>query len=131
MAIGLALLFSAGCASSAVKQIGAATVPLNATKTKTEIATKVGFLVTLELPPVELAGYGWQVFMLDTRFLQQRTEVKPPATPEGRPTVSFLAIRTTERMGTSKTTVRFLLTKQDGAKETQPVDGHDAIFVIE
>jgi hypothetical protein len=125
-----ALLLLAGCASTAVKQLGAVTVPLDAGKTKTEISAKLGFLITLELPPVELAGYGWQVFMLDSRFLRQTTELKPAAAG-ARQTVTFFAIKATDRTAGGKTTIRFLLTKLDGAKEAQPIDGHDAIFVIE
>jgi hypothetical protein len=131
LAFGLALFGAAGCASSGVQQIGAVTVPLNADKTRTDVAAKVGYLITLELPPVELAGFGWQVFMHDARFLTQKSEITPAKAPGGRATLSFLAIRSTERVGTGKTTIRFLLTKQDGAKEAQPVDGHDVVFSIE
>lgn len=130
-ALGLIVFAAAGCASSGVRQIGTATVPLNTDKTRTDIAAKVGYLITLELPPVELAGYGWQVFMHDSRYLSQKSEIIPPKGPGGRSTVSFFAIRNTERIGTGKTTIRFLLTKQDGAKEAQPIDGHDAVFSIE
>jgi hypothetical protein len=122
------LVAVAGCASAPpeAKPRREITAPLAVGKTKTVVRLKVGDLVKLELPPVDLAGYGWQVFMHDSRYLHQKTEITPPATPGGRPTVSYLAIKQTP-----KTTVRFLLVKLDNAKETQPVDGHDVVFMIE
>jgi hypothetical protein len=123
------LLAVAGCSTApkpakASKEI---TATLAAGKTKTTLRLKVGDLVKLELPPVEFAGYGWQVFMHDSRYLQQKTAIIPPAAADGRATVSFLAIKPPP----VKTTVRFLLVKLDGAKETQPIDGHDVVFTID
>ncbi len=122
-----ALSAAAGCGTPQAKVKQEVTVPLDVTKTRTVIAAHVGDLVKLELPPVELAGYGWQVFLLDSRYLKQRTEILPPAAPGGRATVSFLATQATP----GKTTVRFLLVKLAAAREAQPVDGHDAVFTIE
>jgi hypothetical protein len=129
-ALGLlaaASLLLAGCgAGPTVKPLKTVVVPLELAKTRTIVKAQVGDLLKLELPPVELAGYGWQIFQHDSRFLQQTGDVKPPATADGRPTATFLALKPTPR-----TTMRFLLVKLDGAKEAQPIDGHDVIFSIE
>jgi hypothetical protein len=126
LAIGT-LLAGVGCSSATtLKELGRATVALETSQSRTNVATKVGYLMTLELPPVELGGYGWQVFMHDARFLRQTTEITRPPPGATRPTVSFFALRATD-----KATVRFLLIKLDGAKEAQPVDAHDVIFMIE
>jgi hypothetical protein len=125
------VLLGAGCGSPALKPKREVTLALEVGKTKTVFPVKVGDLLTLELPPVDLAGFGWQVFMKDARFLQQRTEVIPPKTQEGRPTVKFLALAGTGRAANGRTTVRFLLIKQDGSRETQPIDGYDVIFTID
>src|SRR4051812_25922906 len=124
---GLTLLTAAGCESTATtKPKRNVTIPLEMGKTRTNVTAKIADLMTLELPPSDVPGHGWQVFMLDARFIKQVTEVTPPATPDARPTVRLLAIGPTQ-----KTTVRFLLIRQDGAKEAQPVDGHDVVFSIE
>ena len=102
------------------------TVALDLESKTTPVTAKVGDLVTLELPPVELAGYGWQLFLHDARFLKQMTEILPPATAGGRPTVSFYVLR-----ASPKSLIRFLLVKQDGSREAQPIDGHHVVFKIQ
>jgi hypothetical protein len=116
-----------GCETAAVvKPVRTVVVPLDATKTRTNVAAHVGELLKLELPPVEVAGYGWEIFQHDSRFLKQTEDVKPPVNAGGRSTVAFLAVVPTQR-----TAMRFLLVKLDGAKEAQPIDGHDVVFSIE
>jgi hypothetical protein len=126
-----AVLLGAGCRSAPSMKTREVTLALEVGKTKTTFNIKVGDLVTLELPPVDAPGFGWQVFMKDGRYLKQTTEVVPPKSAGGGATVKFLAMLSTERASNNRTTVRFLLIKQDGSKESQPIDGHDAIFTIE
>jgi hypothetical protein len=120
------LLSLSGCKSAAPEPTRSVTLSLEIGKTRTSLTARVGDVITLELLPVELAGYGWQVFLLDTRFFKQLSEVTPPAAGATRPTVRLRALAPTQ-----KTTIRFLLVKLDGAKETQPIDGHDAVFSID
>lgn len=125
--LGALLALVPGCASGPkfdAKRTVA--VALETGKTKTVVNAKVGDLTKLELPPVELPGFGWQIFLLDTRYVKQMSEITPAATPGGRGTLSIFAVR-----AVPKTTVRLLLVKLDGAKTTQPVDGHDIVFSIE
>ena len=120
------LLAAAGCEGTPqVKVLSRASFVLDAEKKKTTVATHVAEEVTLQLPPIPVAGYHWQIFAHDARFLKQTSEITAPQGPERISSVRFVALRQVPR-----TLVRFLLIKESEAKETQPIDEHDVTVTI-
>ena len=122
--IGLALA-GAGCASNPeLKATTEATVVLDGVKKKGALTVDLLTEVRIQLPPVETAGYSWQLFSADFRYLKQLSEV----TAEGSPPVAkvkFLSVRT------GRTLLRFLLVKATDSKETDPIDSQEILLTIE
>ncbi|MEX2045028.1 MAG: hypothetical protein WD941_06715 [Opitutus sp.] len=116
----------AGCNSGpAVPQpIGTETLPLAQDANRTMARVKIGYELTLELPPVPVPGHAWKIMSADVRFVKQMSEIKP-AVEGGRPQVNFLTLRT------GRTIIRFLLLPAGRTPEADPIDHHSAILTIE
>lgn len=123
-AAGLAV---AGCSSrpEPIKPRTTQTVTLDGEKKLVPVKTKLFEQITLELPPIKVRGYRWQLFSHDARVFQQVTEVLPPTSPERGPTVAFIAIHVVDR-----SLMRFLLLREGAAKESLPVDSQDLILSV-
>lgn len=131
LAVLLATLWltGAGCATKLPELKATRTIPveLDTAKKFTAVTAQFATELKLELPPVKVAGFRWQVFAQDTRFLKQTSEVTPTPGVPGGSSVSFLVINLAQR----PTKIRFLLIEEANAKGNSPVDVHDVIVTID
>lgn len=131
LAVLLAALWlaGAGCATKPPELKATRTIPveLDPAKKSTAVTAQIATELKLELPPVKAAGFRWQVFAHDTRFLKQTSEVTPTPGVSGGSSVTFLVLN----LSTRPTRIRFLLVREDTPKENKPVDIHDVIVTIE
>ena len=116
----------AGCNSGpkAPQPIGAATITFAQDANRTTARVKLGYELTLELPPVPVPGHAWKIMSADVRFVKQTSEIRP-AVEGGRAQVNFLTLRT------GRTIIRFLLLPAGRTPEADPIDHHSAILTIE
>lgn len=131
LAVLLATLWlaGAGCATKPPELKATRTIPvvLETAKKSTAVTAQIATELKLELPPVKVAGFRWQVFAHDPRFLKQTSEVTPTTGVPGGSSVTFLVLGLSPR----PTKIRFLLVREDTPKENNPVDIHDVIVTVE
>jgi hypothetical protein len=125
--LAAALLAIIGCKSQPqFKALTKAEFALDGETKRTMVSTQVAEEIKLRLPRIAAADYRWEIFAHDSRFLRQTSEISPPEGPDRISFVTFLALRPTAR----PTLVRFLLVRDNGEKETQPVDSNDVAIEI-
>ncbi len=100
-----------------VQALGKVTINVEPLIRPTRAKVKLGYELTIILPPAEPAGNVWQIAQHNPATLVQRSEIHAGAA--GLPSVSFLVRRT------GATRVLFTLVPVAGASEVQPVDVRD------
>jgi len=106
-----------------VRALGKVTINVDPLIRPTRATVKLGYQITIVLPPAEPAGNVWQIAQHNPATLQQLSEIHADAT--GLPSVSFLVRRT----GTTR--VLFTLVPVTGASDVEPIDMRDVQVTVE
>ena len=118
------LLSGSGCfLSPKLEPVGTVSISLDGVKKTGALTTGLLDEVVLQLPPVTEAGYVWEVFLLDHRFVKVTSHLSPP-NADGVQSMTFI----TTRVG--RTRARFMLVKAN-VTESAPIDSQEILLTVE